>query len=74
MDQTPLSFEFLDNKTYDTKDVRTVFVKQNWLGAGSTVSNPSDFGSCRWYSTVWAIVGLPWQKISIIDKSQSQAT
>jgi hypothetical protein len=28
MDQTPISFEFLDNKTYDTKGVKTVFVKQ----------------------------------------------
>jgi hypothetical protein len=32
MDQTPISFEFLDNKTYDTKDVKTVFVKQTGSG------------------------------------------
>jgi transposase-like protein len=32
MDQTPISFEFLDNKTYDTKGVRTVFVKQTGSG------------------------------------------
>jgi transposase-like protein len=32
MDQTPISFEFLDNKTYDTKGVKTVFVKQSGSG------------------------------------------
>jgi transposase-like protein len=32
MDQTPISFEFLDNKTYDTKGVKTVFVKQTGSG------------------------------------------
>ena len=32
MDQTPISFEFLDNKTYDTKGVKTVFVKQTRSG------------------------------------------
>ena len=32
MDQTPISFEFLDNKTYDTKGIRTVFVKQTGSG------------------------------------------
>jgi hypothetical protein len=28
MDQTPIAFEFLDSRTYDTTGVRTVFVKQ----------------------------------------------
>jgi hypothetical protein len=32
MDQTPISFEFLDNKTYDTIGARTVFVKQTGSG------------------------------------------
>jgi transposase-like protein len=32
MDQTPISFEFLSNKTYDTKGVKTVFVKQTGSG------------------------------------------
>ena len=32
MDQTPISFEFLDNRTYDTTGVRTVFVKQTGSG------------------------------------------
>jgi hypothetical protein len=32
MDQTPISFEFLDNKTYDTKGTKTVFVKQTGSG------------------------------------------
>ena len=32
MDQTPISFEFLDNATYDTKGVKTVFVKQTGSG------------------------------------------
>jgi hypothetical protein len=32
MDQTPISFEFLDNKTYDTIGTRTVFVKQTDSG------------------------------------------
>ena len=32
MDQTPISFEFLDNRTYDTKGVKTVFVKQTGSG------------------------------------------
>jgi hypothetical protein len=32
MDQTPISFEFVDNNTYDTKGVKTVFVKQTGLG------------------------------------------
>jgi hypothetical protein len=35
MDQHPISFEFLDNKTYDTKGIKgikTVFVKQTGSG------------------------------------------
>jgi hypothetical protein len=32
MDQTPISFEFLDNRTYDTTGVKTVFVKQTGSG------------------------------------------
>ena len=32
MDQNPISFEFLDNNTYDTTSVRTVFVKQTGSG------------------------------------------
>ena len=32
MDQTLISFKFLDNKTYNTKGVRIVFVKQTGLG------------------------------------------
>ena len=32
MDQTLISFEFLNNKTYDTKGVKTVFVKQTGSG------------------------------------------
>jgi hypothetical protein len=32
MDQTPISFEFLDNRTYDTIGSRTVFVKQTGSG------------------------------------------
>ena len=32
MDQTPISFEFLDSKTYDIKGVKTVFVKQTGSG------------------------------------------
>ena len=32
MDQTPISFEFLNGRTYDTTGVRTVFVKQTSLG------------------------------------------
>src|ERR1700730_9722508 len=32
MDQTPIAFEFLDNRTYDTTGVRTVFVKQTGSG------------------------------------------
>jgi hypothetical protein len=32
MDQTPISFEFLDNKTYNTKGVKTVFIKQTGSG------------------------------------------
>jgi hypothetical protein len=32
IDQTPISFKFLDNKTYDTKGVKTVFVKQTGSG------------------------------------------
>jgi transposase-like protein len=32
MDQTPISFEFLDGRTYDTTGVRTVFVKQTGSG------------------------------------------
>jgi hypothetical protein len=32
IDQTLISFEFLDNKTYNTKGVKTVFVKQTGLG------------------------------------------
>jgi transposase-like protein len=32
MDQTPISFEFLNGRTYDTTGVRTVFVKQTGSG------------------------------------------
>jgi transposase-like protein len=32
MDQTPISFEFLDKRTYDTTGVRTVFLKQTGSG------------------------------------------
>ena len=32
MDQTPIAFEFLNSRTYDTKGVRTVFVKQTGSG------------------------------------------
>jgi transposase-like protein len=32
MDQTPISFEFLGSRTYDTTGVRTVFVKQTGSG------------------------------------------
>jgi hypothetical protein len=32
IDQTPISFEFLDNRTYDTTGIRTVFVKQTGSG------------------------------------------
>lgn len=32
MDQTPISFEFLDNKTYDKKGIKTVFLKQTGSG------------------------------------------
>ena len=32
MDQMPISFEFLDSRTYDTTGVRTVFVKQTGSG------------------------------------------
>jgi len=32
MDQTPISFEFLDKRTYDTIGVRTVFLKQTGSG------------------------------------------
>jgi hypothetical protein len=32
MDQTPISFEFLGGRTYDTTGVRTVFVKQTGSG------------------------------------------
>ena len=32
MDQTPLSFEFLNNKTYNTIGARTVFLKQTGSG------------------------------------------
>ena len=32
MDQTPIAFEFLNGKTYDTTGVRTVFVKQTGSG------------------------------------------
>jgi hypothetical protein len=32
IDQTLISFEFLDNKTYNTKGVKTVFVKQTGSG------------------------------------------
>jgi hypothetical protein len=32
MDQTPIAFEFLDKRTYDTTGVRTVFVKQTGSG------------------------------------------
>ena len=32
MDQTPIAFEFLDSRTYDTTGIRTVFVKQTGSG------------------------------------------
>ena len=32
MDQTPIAFEFLNSRTYDTKGIRTVFVKQTGSG------------------------------------------
>jgi transposase-like protein len=32
MDQTPIAFEFLNGRTYDTTGVRTVFVKQSGSG------------------------------------------
>jgi hypothetical protein len=32
MDQTPISFEFLGKRTYDTTGVRTVFLKQTGSG------------------------------------------
>jgi hypothetical protein len=32
MDQTPIAFELLDNKTYNTKGIKTVFVKQTSSG------------------------------------------
>jgi hypothetical protein len=32
IDQTPILFEFLDNETYDTKGVKTIFVKQTGSG------------------------------------------
>ena len=32
MDQTPIFFEFLDNRTYDTKGTKTVFLKQTGSG------------------------------------------
>ena len=32
MDQTPISFEFLDNRTYNTKGAKTVFLKQTGSG------------------------------------------
>jgi hypothetical protein len=32
IDQTPLSLEFLDNKIYDIKGIKTVFVKQTGSG------------------------------------------
>ena len=32
IDQTPISFKFLDSRTYDTTGVRTVFVKQTGSG------------------------------------------
>jgi hypothetical protein len=32
MDQTPIAFEFLDKRTYDTTGVRTVFLKQTGSG------------------------------------------
>jgi hypothetical protein len=32
MDQTPISFEFLDKRTYDTTGVKTVFLKQTGSG------------------------------------------
>jgi hypothetical protein len=32
MDQTPISFKFLDKGTYNTTGVRTVFLKQTGSG------------------------------------------
>jgi hypothetical protein len=32
MDQTPIAFEFLDKRTYDTIGIRTVFLKQTGSG------------------------------------------
>jgi hypothetical protein len=32
MDQTPIAFEFLDKRTYDTTGVKTVFLKQTGSG------------------------------------------
>lgn len=32
MDQTPIAFEFLDGRTYDTTGIRTVFIKQTGSG------------------------------------------
>jgi hypothetical protein len=32
MDQTPIAFEFLNGRTYDTRGVRTVFIKQTGSG------------------------------------------
>ena len=34
MDQTLISFDFLDNKTHNTKGVKTVFFKQTGLDIG----------------------------------------
>ena len=32
IDQTPIAFKFLDRRTYDTKGIKTVFVKQTGSG------------------------------------------
>ena len=32
MDQTPIAFEFLNSRTYNTKGIRTLFVKQTSSG------------------------------------------
>jgi hypothetical protein len=32
IDQTLISFKFFNNKTYNTKSIKTVFVKQTSLG------------------------------------------
>ena len=32
MDQTPLAYEFMDKRTYETKGVKTVWLKETCLG------------------------------------------